>query len=430
MTENEKALIESPDMESKVSLIGGIRPKDFADLTRFAQLVQKSHLAPKGFDSVEKVAIGILTNMELGRPIITGLQDLAIINGRCGIYGDASLAMVTASRLMDEGYPLESETGTPYQDSWTFIFKVKRIGQQERVGTWTWIDSKRAGFDKPLMRDGKPDTFSPWTRFTRRMMQWKARNYVLRDTFGDVLKGMKTVEDLHDLDPIPLEKQSDGTYKTQELEPPDTSKFDALLAQKVVPDDLSMPNFLTVTATAHNTTIEKLKAEAGEDFDRFWKAFEKWQAKQKPAGPKPPEAMNWWDNEKHWKFKRDAEVLKKVWEEHQDEFLAADPEMQKDFTDKFQKSVGYAPMEGPPEEEKAQGPGLDPEKEKEELATALAGQERVETIKEIRSNFEEKEIMIAQSALDMAHGGYPLNPEGCQALLEKLVEIKELKDKY
>lgn len=213
--EKETFLPEVTEVKTReVSLMGGIIPKDFSELTRFASLVHQSRLAPKGFDTVEKVAIGLLTNMELGRPIITGLQDLAIINGRCGIYGDASLAMVTASGKMDEGYPISTETGTPYTDDWTFTFTVKRIGRPEEVGVWAWIDAKRAGFDDPKTKDGRKDIWSPWTRFTRRMMQWKARNFVMRDNFGDILKGMKTVEDLHDLDPVPMTKQPDGSFST------------------------------------------------------------------------------------------------------------------------------------------------------------------------------------------------------------------------
>ncbi len=211
MTE-QNALVKKSD----VSLAAGIRPEDFDGLIRFSELAHKSHLAPKGFDTVEKVAIGILTNMELGRPVITGLQDLAIINGRCGIYGDASLAMVTASGLMEDGYPIEKETGTPLEDDWTFSFTVKRIGRPEATGTWNWKESKRAGFHEPKQRDGKPDMYSPWRRFTRRMMQWKARNYVLRDNFGDVLKGMKTVEDLHDLDAVDLSPGPGGAYSVTE----------------------------------------------------------------------------------------------------------------------------------------------------------------------------------------------------------------------
>lgn len=218
MTENKKENL--PVVKEKVDLTAGIVPKDFEELNRFAQLVHRAGLSPKSFDSVEKIAIGILTNMELDRPVITGLQDLAIINGRCGIYGDASMAMITASGLMDAGYPIEEEIGKPFTDDWEFIFKVKRKGGPERTGRWSWLDAKRAGFDDPKQRDGKSDPYSPWRRFPRRMMQWKSRNYILRDVFGDVLRGMKTVEDLHDLDGIvELQETKSGEYKAIDKKP-------------------------------------------------------------------------------------------------------------------------------------------------------------------------------------------------------------------
>ena len=144
-----------------------------------------------------------------------------------------------------------------------------------------------------------------------------------------------------------------------EPEPPDTSKFDEFLAQKTVPDDLSMPEFLTLSAKQGDGSVEELKSQINTSarFTTFWETYENWRKDRYPDASKERAPANWWDNEKHWKFRRTSEVLKEIWEEHQDEFLAADPEMQKDFTDKFTKSVGYAPMEGPPEEEKDQGPG-------------------------------------------------------------------------
>ena len=253
MTE-QNALVKKSD----VSLAAGIRPEDFDGLIRFSELAHKSHLAPKGFDTVEKVAIGILTNMELGRPVITGLQDLAIINGRCGIYGDASLAMVTASGLMEDGYPIEKETGTPLEDDWTFSFTVKRIGRPEATGTWNWKESKRAGFHDPKQRDGKPDMYSPWRRFTRRMMQWKARNYVLRDNFGDVLKGMKTVEDLHDFDAVDMLRNNDGAYTVPE-------KTDDLAAEIKAAEKKEMPKTETKEVENDQKPVENDQKDAEND---------------------------------------------------------------------------------------------------------------------------------------------------------------------
>jgi hypothetical protein len=213
---NETA-VARPELKN-IELRQGVLPKDYEDVMRFAGLVHSSGLAPKGFDTAPKVAVGILTNLELKRPIITGLQDLAIINGRCGIYGNAALAMVTASGLMENDYPKQTEAGTPFQDDWTFTFTVKRKNHPEVTGIWTWAESKRAGFDDPKTKDGKDDIWTPWKRFTRRMMQWKARTFVLRDEFGDILQGMNIAEDLHDV--IDLEQTTPQTFRRPAQAPP------------------------------------------------------------------------------------------------------------------------------------------------------------------------------------------------------------------
>jgi len=271
---NETA-VAKPDLKN-IELQRGVLPKDYEDVMRFAGLVHSSGLAPKGFDTAPKVAVGILTNLELRRPIITGLQGLAIINGRCGIYGNDALAMVTASGLMENGYPKETETGTPFEDDWTFTFTVKRKGHPENTGIWTWAESKRAGFDEPKTREGKPDIWSPWTRFTRRMMQWKARTFVLRDEFGDVLRGMNTVEELHDI--IDLEQTTAETFQKPALPPeavnPETGEIKNLYETKESPAELKPLQPAggeddSATAGAEDDEAAKLAEIATELFDEL-----------------------------------------------------------------------------------------------------------------------------------------------------------------
>lgn len=180
-----------------IDISSGMVPSTYNELLQFAGLYHNSGLAPKSLDTVQKVAIAMGMCIELGIPILTSIQDMAVINQKVGIYGDAALALVRKSGQLE--YLKEEEAGTPYSDDWTFTCEIKRKGATARTGKWTWEDAKRAGFDNPMRRDGQTkDTHSPWRRFTRRMMQFKARNFPLRDEFGDILKGMKVAEDLQD----------------------------------------------------------------------------------------------------------------------------------------------------------------------------------------------------------------------------------------
>ena len=86
-----------------------------------------------------------------------------------------------------------------------------RQGDQTAIETFTTGDAKRA---KLWGKSG------PWTDYPKRMLRFRARGYVLRDLFGDVLKGLRTVEEVRDIpaEPInvtPLEAKVAGGLSSQ-----------------------------------------------------------------------------------------------------------------------------------------------------------------------------------------------------------------------
>lgn len=291
MATQGNAALQVPEKDQKASKAlqgiplgtGGLTVKHMGDAWKLASIIHQSGLAPKAFDSPQKVFTGMLMNIELGRPIIGGLQDLAIINGRCGIFGDASLALITDSGLMESGYPKETESGSPFSDSWTFTYKVKRKGRPEATGVWSWAEAKRAGLDNPKTRDGREDRFSPWRRWTRRMMQWKARNFVLRDEFGDVLKGIRSVEELHDY--VDMEPQDNGAFQAPEQprEKEPENPFEQSDIEGRFADEIGqhcpagkLDQFLDVLAQHYGKDALEVKREALDDPHGFTEAYAKW----------------------------------------------------------------------------------------------------------------------------------------------------------
>jgi hypothetical protein len=212
-------IAQSRETQKAISLSGGLRPASLDQLVFIAKLYQDSGLAPSSFKTWQQIAVAMSMCMEVGRPVATGLQDMAVINGRVGIYGDAALAIIRGSGLLE--YIKEEETGEPFTDKWTFTCKVKRKGEDERIGKWTWAQSIRAGFDNPQKREGGTATTSPWLRFTEQMMKFKARNFVLRDTFGDILKGIRTKEELLDIETeeVPTQVERLPQPHTLEIKP-------------------------------------------------------------------------------------------------------------------------------------------------------------------------------------------------------------------
>ena len=170
----------------------GVQLASLEDAYRFANAICASGFAPKGMEKPEAVLVAIQLGAELGLTPMAALQNTAVINGRPAIYGDAALALVRASGLLTS-YK-EEEIGEAGSDAHGYRVTATR-GDQATVETFTMADAKRAKLT------GKP---GPWSEYPKRMLRFRARGYVLRDLFGDVLKGLRTVEEARDIPAEPL----------------------------------------------------------------------------------------------------------------------------------------------------------------------------------------------------------------------------------
>jgi hypothetical protein len=172
----------------------GLDLRTFDDLLRFAEVISKSGLAPKGFDRVEAIIIAIQMGAELGLAPLSSLQSIAVINGRPGIFGDAALALVRGSGLcaMYE-QRIEGE-----EDNRRAVVTTQRRNGDKITTTFSVADAKKARLW------GKQ---GPWSEYPDRMLTFRARGFNLRDNFGDVLKGFKTTEELAD---YPIERTANA----------------------------------------------------------------------------------------------------------------------------------------------------------------------------------------------------------------------------
>lgn len=167
------------------------------EIWRFAETVIASGMAPKGINNPAAATIVIQMGMELGLPPMASLQNIAPINGRPSIWGDAMLGVVRATHELDkfeEWYELNGarveRTPTDYQDGLTAVCRVTRRGYSPAESSFSVADAKRAKlWSKP----------GPWTEYPSRMMKMRARSYALRDSFGDALRGLYSAEEERDL---------------------------------------------------------------------------------------------------------------------------------------------------------------------------------------------------------------------------------------
>ena len=164
-----------------------LRPTSLTEAMEFAKLIASSSIVPDAMrNKPGDVMVAVQMGAELGLPPIQSLQNIAVINGRPSVWGDAALALVRGhADCLDviETYDAGTQMAT---------CDVRRRGCQPCVRTFSKDDAQQAGL---WGRKG------PWTQYTQRMLQMRARGFALRDSFPDALRGIITAEEARDIPP-------------------------------------------------------------------------------------------------------------------------------------------------------------------------------------------------------------------------------------
>lgn len=155
------------------------------DAYKCCDLIAKSTFCPKAFmGKAGDVMVAVQMGLELGLQPMQALANIAVINGRASLWGDAMLAVCKASphyEYCHESFDSASETAT---------CTVKRRGEPEQSTTFSKAKAQRA---KLWGKAG------PWTDYPERMLQMRARGFALRDMFPDLLRGFTSVEEARDI---------------------------------------------------------------------------------------------------------------------------------------------------------------------------------------------------------------------------------------
>lgn len=210
--QNGNAKDEIPNSERGLAL------RSLKEMYRFAQWVIGAEMAPSTLDTPEKVVIAMQLGRELGLPYMVSLKSIAVVHGTPTLYGDAALGLVRRSGLLEsiletfEGEINGDLAQTP--DDVRAVCTVKRKGDAEAATrTFSVGDARLAGL---WMRTGYKGGKTPWWFHPKRMMQYKARAFALRDTFPDVLLGIHFYEEMVGEDRAYVDS-TDVTCKSQQL---------------------------------------------------------------------------------------------------------------------------------------------------------------------------------------------------------------------
>ncbi len=148
-----------------------------------AEIIAKSSFCPKAFQGkTGDVLVCMQFGKEIGLKPLQALQNIAVINGKPSIWGDAMLALCQqhpSYEYVAEEYDAATMTAT---------CRAKRKGQPEVVGRFSKAQAEKAGLW------GK----NVWASYPDRMLAMRARGFALRDTWADALKGLISAEEAQD----------------------------------------------------------------------------------------------------------------------------------------------------------------------------------------------------------------------------------------
>lgn len=216
-----------------------LSPQTFEQAVKFSHMLADSDLVPKDFKGKPgNCLIAMQWGSELGLKPLQALSNIAVVNGRAALWGDAVIALVRSSPLCE--YVQESDDGN------TATCRAKRRGEPEQVVTFSMEDARQAGLA------GKQ---GPWTQYPKRMRQMRARAFALRDVFADVLRGMPVAEEVQDM---PTERHMGEVERVEPapaaIKPYPAEQFEANLPvwQKVIEGGRKSAEDLIVFAQSRN----------------------------------------------------------------------------------------------------------------------------------------------------------------------------------
>jgi hypothetical protein len=165
----------------------GFAPANITEAIKFSEMLSRSQMVPKQYQGKpEDILVAVQWGYEVGLAPMQALQNIAVINGKPSVYGDAAMALVLASPVCEGIEESIEGEGTPNPAA---VCVAKRKGRNPVTARFSVEDAKRAGLW------GKQ---GPWTSYPKRMLAMRARGFAIRDAFADVLKGLITAEEAQD----------------------------------------------------------------------------------------------------------------------------------------------------------------------------------------------------------------------------------------
>jgi hypothetical protein len=170
--------------ENKKAIGFSFQPTNMEEAMKAATMLAGSNMVPSTYKGQPSdTLVAMMMGSELGLNPIQSLQNIAVINGRPCIYGDAMLALVQTRPSF------ESITESFDNSAMTATCTVRRKGGTAHTQTYSQQDAEKA---KLWAKSG------PWQQYPKRMLAMRARGFALRNQFADALLGLISAEEAQD----------------------------------------------------------------------------------------------------------------------------------------------------------------------------------------------------------------------------------------
>ncbi len=166
--------------------LAALAPQTLDEAFRLSQaLARGGDMVPKHFQGQpEQIMAAVMRGMEIGLMPMQALSNIAVINGRASLWGDAIPALMQRA-----GHQLDCEVTGDGEDMVATATVLRGDNGQKVVRTFSVADAKKAGLW------GKQ---GPWQTYPKRMLAMRARSWAVRDGAADALMGLQVVEEMQD----------------------------------------------------------------------------------------------------------------------------------------------------------------------------------------------------------------------------------------
>lgn len=225
-------------------------PASLDQAMELAKLIAESDLAPKDYKGKPgNVLIAVQMGQEVGLPPMSAIQNIAVINGKPGLYGDVGKAILLAA-----GFIIEEDDVEVIKKTGMGRCRITRPGHPPVERTFSRDSAKTAGL---IGKQG------PWSQYPERQMAWRAFWFAARDAAADVLKGLSGAEELGDAQLKDITPMTANTAAGAILPPYEQEKFDANFPKwkDLIAKKKRTPEEIIATVSSKNMlTAEQKKA--------------------------------------------------------------------------------------------------------------------------------------------------------------------------